>query len=745
MIKFNSFDMIKVLLFSCLVLICNLVFGQEIYSISATNNFSRIISINPETCEEVVVCELPDYEIYELTFHPNGNIFVLGYSSIDIEYSLFEIEVSTCTVVNAYPLPLYFNAGVFLSWVGLCTGIDNNLYIGTTFLVKFDYQSKEFIRLGDFNLPFRFVHDMSLINGNIVMCVSQFTFPIEFSIEVDLNQIENSKIFMSNFCGINTFFDCNSSDVYFINEQGLNKFNTIDSLPSIICPFNNNYEWKGLASKDEFLVPLRTLDLGPSISICRAESHSISIPTITGDQVLWSDGNTQANRVITSPAHYIISITSSDECIITDSITISRSYAKVPKITTIDLCEGEIYDYRGQIYQAGQTIIDSLEATTGCDTLWTITLRAIAAPSISRDTTTCDNSPIFLQNKTYQIGDTINLLKNSPTGCDTLFQLVYKQYQSSVQGVSLKDTSVCKDGKTQLEIDASSFSGVIWSNGDQSAMSEFGEGVHFLQATDDRGCVRMIPFEIKTHPSIQYEIQATGPSCGQTNGSIAIINNLLDLPFTTSINGIITQSSENLPAGKYNILLTDANKCQTQDSLTLTDVSDLEVTMPSDINGVVGQIISIAYQSSGGSIDTITFSPNADINWLADSIAVAITGDRVYSITFIDEYGCTVTKTLSINAEFPTNTIILPNIVSSLSTNTENTLFYLKTGGITYDMSIYDRWGNLIHNVQKITGGDPSQAWQPSRSKIGPGVYVYLIAIQTEEGVMHKYGTVTVL
>jgi hypothetical protein len=60
-------------------------------------------------------------------------------------------------------------------------------------------------------------------------------------------------------------------------------------------------------------------------------------------------------------------------------------------------------------------------------------------------------------------------------------------------------------------------------------------------------------------------------------------------------------------------------------------------------------------------------------------------------------------------------------------------------------MSIYDRWGNLIHSAQKITSGDPSQAWQPSRSKVGHGVYVYIVAIYTDDGIMYKYGTVTVI
>ncbi len=325
---------------------------------------------------------------------------------------------------------------------------------------------------------------------------------------------------------------------------------------------------------------------------------------------------------------------------------------------------------------------------------------------------------------------------------------MYKRYESSVKGVFLTDTIVCKENKISaiFKYDPNTtFSDLLWSDGDTSLVAQFGAGTHSLQATDDRGCVRIIPFEIKAYPAIQYDIQATDPSCGQTNGSIFIINNLPDLPFITNINGNIAQSSENLLAGKYNIILTDAHGCETQDSLTLTNISDLEVSLPSTISGVLGQIISIAYQSLGGSIDTITFSPTLDIRWLSDSISVAITGDRIYSITFKDEYGCTVTKILSIDAETPSSSLILPNIISTQSINPENAIFYLKTEGITYDMSIYDRWGNLIFDAQKIAGGDASIGWQPQRSKVGSGVYVYLLSIFTDEGVVQKYGTVTVL
>ena len=492
-------------------------------------------------------------------------------------------------------------------------------------------------------------------------------------------------------------------------------------------------------------LPLRTLNLGPNISLCRAESHSVSIPTITGDQVIWSDGDTQANRIFSTPGTYIVTITTSEGCTISDSITISRSYTKITKSTTIDLCQGETYEYGGQIYQAGETIIDSLEATSGCDTLWTLTLHAIAAPTIIKDTTTCDNGPITFQGKTYQIGDTIIRTKNSATGCDTVMLIVYGKYESSIKGVYVVDTLVCKGLKSQVVFVSNNFKDLIWSNGDFSKVAQFVAGQYSVQAIDSLGCLQTIPFEIKSYPSVQYELQKMDPMCLQDNGSINIINKNTDLSFTAQINGMESDSLENLHAGKYDIILTDTNGCETQDSLTLTTISNLEVTMPSEISGTIGQIISIAYISSGGKIDTITFNPSSDIAWASDSISVAITGDRVYSITFIDEYGCTINKTLNIDAEIPSFTLALPNIISSQATDPQNALFYLKAEGVTYDLSIYDRWGNLIHNVQKIKGGDPTQAWQPSRSKVGQGVYVYLITIYTDQGVINKYGTVTVL
>lgn len=343
----------------------------------------------------------------------------------------------------------------------------------------------------------------------------------------------------------------------------------------------------------------RTIDLGPNLSICRADSHRINLQILAGDKIRWNDGNTDTLRTIITPGTYSVSITTAEDCVLFDSIVISRSYDKIPKDIIIDHCENKPYIYKGKNYNTGQTIIDSLNASKGCDTLLTIRLRGIPGTIIYKDTSTCQNTPIKLNNTTYQVGDTIKLIKSSATGCDTSIKMVY----------------------------------------------------------------RLNPNELK-------------------------------------------------------------------------------VNMSMDIKGSIGQTITIPYKSSGGIIDNIIFNPTSDINRKADSIIVSIIGKRTYSITFVNEHGCSVTKTLTIDLDLAP---LLPNIVTLQSNNPENALFYLKTEGVTYDMCIYDRWGNLIYNSPNNIGGDASKAWHPLKLKVVQGVYVYLVSVHTDNGIIHYSGTVTVL
>lgn len=92
-------------------------------------------------------------------------------------------------------------------------------------------------------------------------------------------------------------------------------------------------------------------------------------------------------------------------------------------------------------------------------------------------------------------------------------------------------------------------------------------GVYYVVVTDANGCEytyeNIIVEIIGGMTDAQLIIE--NPNCGQSNGSITINPVGGTAPFTYVIAGVTAQTSnvfENLPAGTYNISITDANSCQ---------------------------------------------------------------------------------------------------------------------------------------------------------------------------------------
>jgi len=494
-----------------------------------------------------------------------------------------------------------------------------------------------------------------------------------------------------------------------------------------------------------FQKPELILNLGPDQWLCNAESHPISLNVSNDDKILWNDGYTQPNRILFTPGTYAVSVTSQDGCKVYDSLTIYRSFKKILKTTTIELCKSDTFTYKSKKYIAGDMIIDSIQAITGCDTLWNIKLQLSAIPQIFKDTLTCDNAPFVLSNVTYHVGDTIHQTKFNSLGCDTIMHLIYRKYINHFKGVEILDTFVCKDMLVPVTVKDTSLSYILWSNGENSSNTMLGAGMHYVKTIDSKGCMNYKSFEIKQYPLIQYEIVETDPICLQENGGIMVINKNIDLPFISTINNIRTDNQQNLTSGRYNILLTDSFGCITKDSSILIDLQDFEITIPNELNTSIRHMVRFPYGVSGSQIEKISCDPNVDLSWTSDSIVMQNILDDKYEITFIAENGCLVKKTLYINNLKTNFSQMLPNILSLQSSDAENTLFYLKNHGVVYDLSIFNRWGNLIYQTKNNISGDQSQAWRPNSNSTLPGVYVYLIAIHSNQGLSYFYGSVTVI
>jgi hypothetical protein len=128
-----------------------------------------------------------------------------------------------------------------------------------------------------------------------------------------------------------------------------------------------------------------------------------------------------------------------------------------------------------------------------------------------------------------------------------------------------------------------------------------------------------------------------------------------------------------------------------------------------------------------------------EISPVATEINNLPSGD--YLITATDIYGCTDTTYATVRYLRPF--YFLPNVVSPES-DSENSRFYLKGSNIfSYDLTVFDRWGNPVYDSKNMTVNDTNTAWIPTIND--KGVFVYLLKLETIEGIKVAYGSITVI
>jgi gliding motility-associated-like protein len=118
-----------------------------------------------------------------------------------------------------------------------------------------------------------------------------------------------------------------------------------------------------------------------------------------------------------------------------------------------------------------------------------------------------------------------------------------------------------------------------------------------------------------------------------------------------------------------------------------------------------------------------------------------------YHLTILDENGCTASDEMLLTVD-PIIRVYFPNAIGGEG---ENSRFDINFGPAVRKVNmlrIFDRWGNLLHEVRQALPGDSSVAWDGryNGSLVNPGVYVWLIEMELYDGsVLQKKGDLTVV
>lgn len=182
----------------------------------------------------------------------------------------------------------------------------------------------------------------------------------------------------------------------------------------------------GFKQRDSVLlsVSLLTDTQFPDTSICAGESVSLSLPGF--DTYNWSPATglscTDCADVTISPAStttYTLLAVTTDGCVLEDTFTVTV----LPVTTvaqTIEFCPGESVTIDGEIYTQSGTVIDTTTGPNGCDLITTYTLVLLAQPVLSEVTLFCKGDTVFIGGTAYtQPGTVVDTLP-AATGCDTI-------------------------------------------------------------------------------------------------------------------------------------------------------------------------------------------------------------------------------------------------------------------------------------------------------------------------------------
>jgi hypothetical protein len=217
--------------------------------------------------------------------------------------------------------------------------------------------------------------------------------------------------------------------------------------------------------------------------------------------------------------------------------------------------------------------------------------------------------------------------------------------------------SLCTDDQGTIELMASGGTGTLtysWLHDpdlELSTATNLPAGIYTVTVTDERGCTAVFSEEIVFIAGPQLNLSTVNPTiCDDGNGSASLNASGGTGPYTFTWShdaGLDAATAENLTAGDYTVILTDANGCTAEQSFTIEPLLGPTTLDPiSQINTSCGEDNgSLSILPVGGVAPyTYAWGHNAE---LTGGFAFGLpAGD--YSLTVTDANGCTISASFNI-------------------------------------------------------------------------------------------------
>ena len=324
-----------------------------------------------------------------------------------------------------------------------------------------------------------------------------------------------------------------------------------------------------------------------------------------------------------------------------------------------------------------------------------------------------------------------------------------------IADIGVLETFTCVDETAMLDIGSSDTGAEIsyeWNgplvNGVTGTLIEPTQPglYHLTVINESTGCEASdsVLLEIPTPPD-GLDADLKIPVCfGDASGSIMVSDVTGGTPpYLYSLNGGDQQVDplfENLPAGTYQVEVTDANGCTYAQSFTIADGLELTIDIGPDIDLELGDSIILNANVSlpWSQIDSIVWSPGDHLSCTHcfNPVLYAIF-DQVITATVYTS-GCEASDQLTLRVDMDAN-VYIPNVFSPNGDgiNDHVTVFADPRVKEVIFLEIFDRWGNQVFVGHNFQPNDPLLGWDGTfkNKPMNPAVFAYVAKVELINGV----------
>nr|MBP7184220.1 gliding motility-associated C-terminal domain-containing protein [Saprospiraceae bacterium] len=261
-------------------------------------------------------------------------------------------------------------------------------------------------------------------------------------------------------------------------------------------------------------------------------------------------------------------------------------------------------------------------------------------------------------------------------------------------------------------------------------------------------CTAIDTVEVTQSQGFNAQSFTFNPECyGDENGTIAINPSNFNPPYTYSLNGANMGEQSiftGLNAGTYQVQAVDADGCIWNDTITLTEPAQLDISLGEDLELEFGDstLIEANINIPLSMIDTILWEPTGQSVCNTGTSCLEIWYNLGYSstvsATLVDTNGCKVTDNILVRVKKDKN-IYIPSGFSP-NGDADNDIFTIY-GNVNQvrkvnSLKIFDRWGNMVYATSSITLNSTENGWDGTFAgePMNPAVFVYVFEVEFIDG-----------